>query len=208
MRWFVSDLHWGHELVYRKYRSKYASKEDAMQALINQWNKQVKSHDIVYILGDVTFDKWAPTKEFLSKLKGVKRLVIGNHDSRFTAREWIELGFDDVRDTVELKLGDEKVLLSHYPYSSSFKFFFYKFRDKIFKKKNEAKYYKLFLSYKGYKLIHGHSHDGPHYRFDQVNVAWDVNQRLLSEVDIREIFEKNKVSTLRRVWESIKLIIF
>lgn len=205
MRWFVSDLHFFHNLVYRKYRSNFDTIEDMHKDIIKKWNKKVKAKDTVYIIGDVTFGKFEETKELLAKLNGEKVLIRGNHDERFTSAEWVELGFKDVRDTYVIKKENEKWILSHYPYSSSFKFFFYKWLNR---KRGEAGYYKLYLPYKGYKLIHGHHHSGPQYRHDQVNVAWDVNGTLLNENDIKELFTKNEVGTLQKIINMIKLILW
>ena len=44
-----------------------------------KWNT-ISKHDIVYILGDVSFVSSDDTKKILEKLNG-KHLIIGNHDS-------------------------------------------------------------------------------------------------------------------------------
>lgn len=184
------------------------------EVVIQKWNKQVKSKDIVYVLGDVTFGRWEETKEVLSKLNGRKILIRGNHDERFTSAQWIALGFEDVRDIVVVKKSSntaqpgepaEKWILNHYPYSSSFKYYYYKY---FRKRRSEAGYYKLFLPYKGYKMLHGHHHDGPEYKHDQVNVAWDVHGKLLNENEVLEIFTKNKVSGFKKLLNMIKLILW
>ena len=162
--------------------------------LIAKWNKQVKNKDIVYVLGDVTFGKWEESKEIVSRLNGRKILIRGNHDDRFTSAQWIELGFEDVRDILVIKKsGDFPVakrwILCHYPYSSSIRYFFYRWFGRFFGQRSEAGYYKLFLSYKDHKLVHGHHHDGPIYKHDQLNVAWDIHGRLLNENDVLYLFE-------------------
>jgi len=212
MRYFVSDLHFGHKLVHWKYRSHNASISDMNEEIVYNWNKRVKSKDIVYVLGDVSFMKFEETKSIIRKLNGRKILVRGNHDEKFASKEFLDMGFYEVRDTLVIrktnKVGEtevrEKWILSHYPYSSSIKFFWYK----IFGKREEAGYYKLYLPYKGYKLLHGHHHAGAQYKFDQVNVAWDVNHKLLSEDEVQAIFDQNKPSKLERLINSLKLIFF
>lgn len=209
MRYFTSDLHLFHSLVYKKYRSNFSSIEDMHTDLVSRWNRQVKAKDIVYILGDVTFGKLEETKEIISKLNGRKILIRGNHDERFTSAQWIQLGFEDVRDVLVLKKSLEtnkpaqKWILCHYPYSSPLRYFFYKIFGPYLGRRSEASYYKLYLAYKGYKLVHGHHHDGPIYKHDQVNVAWDVHKRLLSENEVREIFLSNETTGIKRVWRSI-----
>ena len=208
MRYFTSDLHFFHQLVYRKYRSEFATIEDMHESVISKWNKQVKSKDIVFVLGDVTFGKYEETKVLIEKLRGIKILIRGNHDERFTSAEWIQMGFKDVRDMFVIKNEKVKMILNHFPYSSSFKFFYFKWKNAR-QGKNEANYYKLFLPYKGYTLIHGHNHDGPPHKFCQTNVAWDVNHRLLSEHELLQNFVTDyKLPLYKRIWESLKLIFF
>ena len=208
MRYFVSDLHLFHKLVHWKYRKHNPSIDDMNEEIVLNWNKTVRSKDIVYVIGDVTFGKFDETKAIVSRLNGKKILIRGNHDERFSSKDWIDIGFSDVRDIFTIKIDKEKYILSHFPYSSSFKFFFYKIFNRWYRTRNEANYYKLYLPYKGYKLIHGHHHEGSPYEFDQINVAWDVNKRLVSEMDIKELAEKNKVSGCKRFINMLKLILF
>jgi calcineurin-like phosphoesterase family protein len=46
--------------------------------MVDRWNKTVKDEDIVYHLGDVYFDNGHTV---LPRLKGRKRLILGNHDN-------------------------------------------------------------------------------------------------------------------------------
>lgn len=47
--------------------------------MIDNWNKVVNDNDHVYHLGDVYFGK--EVSNFFSRLKGKKRLILGNHDN-------------------------------------------------------------------------------------------------------------------------------
>lgn len=208
MRFFVSDLHFFHKLAHHMYRSKFATIQDSDEEIIRVWNKTVKAKDIVYVLGDVTFGKYEPTKEIIQRLNGRKILIRGNHDERFSSKTFINMGFEDVRDTFVFKKDGEKWLLSHFPYSSSFRFFFHKLKFKLLKGRNESNYYKLYLPYKGYKLVHGHHHTGPIYKFDQVDVAWDVHNKILSEDEIAAIFRKNEPGKLMRILRMIKQVLW
>ena len=49
------------------------------EKIIENWNKTVRDEDIVYHLGDVYFAK-TRTSNFNHRLKGRKRLILGNHD--------------------------------------------------------------------------------------------------------------------------------
>ena len=212
MRWFTSDIHLFHNLIHKKYRSHCATLEDMHHEFVIQWNKQVKSKDIVYVLGDVSFGKWEETKEILSKLNGRKILIRGNHDERFTSAHWVALGFEDVRDIFVFKKSSEtgkpaqKWILCHYPYSSPFRYFFYRLFGKFLGRRSEAGYYKLYLSYKGHPLIHGHHHSGPTHKYDQLNVAWDIHRRLLSENEVRDMLTEHKSRT--NVLQKLKAILW
>lgn len=55
--YFTSDLHFGHELVLKKYPNfrKGANVAEMDENLIAAWNALVTPEDIVYDLGDVSF---------------------------------------------------------------------------------------------------------------------------------------------------------
>jgi calcineurin-like phosphoesterase family protein len=80
----VGDTHFGHENILKftnfdgtKVRS-FSCVEEMDETMVNNWNKVVTDSDIVYHLGDVFFGKG---HQHLSRLKGRKRLILGNHDN-------------------------------------------------------------------------------------------------------------------------------
>lgn len=76
---FIADLHFGHENM-AKHRG-FKDSSEMNEHIIKKWNSVVNKRDFVYILGDITMEK---TKDYvyLDKLKGRKRVVLGNHDFR------------------------------------------------------------------------------------------------------------------------------
>lgn len=80
----VSDTHFGHENILgflTETGENVRSFDDVQQMnelMVENWNKVVGDSDIVYHLGDVYFGKG---HSVLSRLKGRKRLVVGNHDN-------------------------------------------------------------------------------------------------------------------------------
>lgn len=74
---FIADLHFGHKnmALYRGFNSV----EEHDQYIIDCWNKVVGKRSTVWILGDVTMEKTSHY-HLLDKLKGSKRVVLGNHD--------------------------------------------------------------------------------------------------------------------------------
>lgn len=74
---FIGCLHLGHEWM-AKHRG-FENVDEYHKHLIKSWNSVVHKKDLIYILGDITME----TSEhyyLLDQLKGVKRVVLGNHD--------------------------------------------------------------------------------------------------------------------------------
>jgi len=83
--WVVSDTHFGHSNILKfkgddgeLIRPNFSSVEEMDEHMIDCYNSVVKDGDIVYHLGDVYFEHG---HRALSKLKGRKRLILGNHDN-------------------------------------------------------------------------------------------------------------------------------
>lgn len=75
--WVISDTHFGHENIIKYCNRPFSSLSDMNETLVDNWNKTVKDGDIVYHLGDVYFGLQG---KVLERLKGRKRLILGNHD--------------------------------------------------------------------------------------------------------------------------------
>lgn len=80
----VSDTHFGHANILKflnEDNSHVRSFDDVNQMneiLVDNWNKTVRDEDIVYHLGDVYF---GDGHQVLPRLRGRKRLILGNHDN-------------------------------------------------------------------------------------------------------------------------------
>lgn len=79
---FTSDLHFFHNNVIEFCKRPYGSVEHMNEELIKNWNTVVGERDHIYILGDISFGKDAQTQEVLDRLKGIKHLIVGNHDRK------------------------------------------------------------------------------------------------------------------------------
>jgi calcineurin-like phosphoesterase family protein len=83
---FISDTHWGHaEFLDNRKRGggrirPFSSVDEMDETMIERWNERVREDDIVYHLGDVFFGKPDGFHAIMRRLKGRKRLVMGNHD--------------------------------------------------------------------------------------------------------------------------------
>lgn len=84
----ISDTHFGHANILKftdengkLFRGDLFANPDEMdQAMEENYNSIVEDQDIVYHLGDVYFGPAAKADAILSRLKGRKRLILGNHD--------------------------------------------------------------------------------------------------------------------------------
>ena len=85
-KWFIGDTHFFHTNMLKFLGKdglpirKFSSLNDMHETIIKNWNEVVKDQDYVYHLGDVTFQYHAPFQSLMHRLKGRKRLIVGNHD--------------------------------------------------------------------------------------------------------------------------------
>jgi len=84
--WVISDNHFGHANILNFKDndgnfirgSRFSSMEEMDEHMVDRWNSVVKDGDKVYNLGDVYFGQGY---KLLNRLKGQKRLILGNHDN-------------------------------------------------------------------------------------------------------------------------------
>lgn len=75
--YIISDLHLSH--LNMAIRRRFPTIEEHDNYIIESWNSVVNKKDTVWILGDITMEKTKPYK-LLNELKGIKNVVLGNHD--------------------------------------------------------------------------------------------------------------------------------
>jgi len=173
---FLSDLHLGHGNIIRLCERPFASVEEMDAALIENWNRKVKKEDVVYVLGDVVWDK-RKVAYYMEQLAGRKILITGNHDVGWAKREECQRYFELVAPYLELRLDGHPITLCHYP-----------LLEWNFSREEEKKR----LGY----LIHGHIHNrvSEEYlplflRFNALNAGADVNG--FAPVSFAELMENN-----------------
>lgn len=161
--WVVSDTHFFHANVLKftmgdgvKVRPEFDTVEQMDECMIDNWNSVVKQGDIVYHLGDVFIGDKEKFKTMWPKLKGSKRLVVGNHDDiRFMASG----GF--FQKILESRMFPEfGLLLSHKPQHESS---LLKLVDRKGKYPEDAE---LLLNIHG----HIHAHESPPGPYKNVSV--------------------------------------
>lgn len=98
-KWFIGDTHFWHANTWLKFKNEdgtpmrpFSSTEEMNETMIDRWNEVVKDNDYVYHLGDVTFRYDEAFNELMSRLKGKKRLIVGNHDKIWnpSLMKWFE----------------------------------------------------------------------------------------------------------------------
>lgn len=114
---FVADTHFGHSKIldFCQYSRPCDTIEEHDERIIDNWNEDVKPNDTVYILGDVSWHPPEKTKEILSRLKGRKNIILGNHDRQFTQEGQFKYIIEDIRKYREIKIDNTDVILFHYP---------------------------------------------------------------------------------------------
>lgn len=122
--WFWSDLHLGHENMYRfvnwdgsKVRPwEPEQMQEAEELMLQEYNKVVKPEDTCYWLGDVSGRNNIADKFFSRVVKSRRVLILGNHDNTLGVKFWLK-HFDDVRGCYNLSQKGERTnyFLSHVP---------------------------------------------------------------------------------------------
>jgi calcineurin-like phosphoesterase family protein len=112
-KWFTSDQHLGHRNIIKYCNRPFSSVEEMDERIIVLWQSIVMPEDIVYVLGDFSFHEPSKTTKILSRLPGHKVLIKGNHDNKKRLNKI--RGWGSIKDYHELKFGETRVVLCHYP---------------------------------------------------------------------------------------------
>lgn len=96
--WLISDTHFGHRNILTfeangRLVRPFSSVEEMDELMVERWNSVVGPHDRVYHLGDVVINRRC--LPILSRLKGKKVLIKGNHDI-FSLKDYTPY-FEDIR---------------------------------------------------------------------------------------------------------------
>lgn len=191
---FTSDLHFGHKAVIEYCQRPFKSVEEMDEALIANWNRVVKPIDKVYVLGDFfMYHKKPKLREIMSRLNGTKILVLGNHD--MSDREMEGIGFSFVCRSMTIKIANEMVNLSHFPYrKSKLHYLFWNTLHKLFPKRFfKPRYFHWMVPDDGKFLLHGHTHSTKTISGKSIHVGTDAwNYTPVSLNKIADIIGKLK----------------
>ena len=114
MIWFTADCHIGHANIIKYAFRPYNSIEEMNQSIIDNWNKVVRSDDLVYVLGDfILSNNIYEVKQILDSLRGSIVLLRGDHDK--ASIELYPERFKSIHSLLELKFsGYPSIILCHY----------------------------------------------------------------------------------------------
>lgn len=165
-------------------------------ALIANWNSVVAPQDTVWVLGDLTLRNPDDIWDKIDRMRGWKRLVLGNHDAAFAGsrgswkhqRSYLE-HFESVHDYASVRLEGQQVMLSHFPLNG----------DGEGKPDRCAPYR---LRDEGMPVVHGHTHrSGQLSRSDrgtlQIHVGLDAHDlKPVSEAWVMRMLRDDRVTRL------------
>ena len=112
MIYYISDMHFGHENIIRFDNRPFANTELMNEVLIHNWNDRVTVEDTVYVIGDAFFKQEEISLGVIKRLNGHKHLIKGNIDR---VRGRLRFYWESIKDYDEVKDGNHRVILSHYP---------------------------------------------------------------------------------------------
>lgn len=109
--YLISDTHFNHAKI-----ATYCDRPENFTEMIeSNWNKTVKTDDVVIHLGDVAIGDIHGGTEIVKRLNGRKVLVRGNHDRKHSNTWWMTKGgFDFSCDSMTFR----GCLLTHEPYTN------------------------------------------------------------------------------------------
>ncbi len=118
MKKLTSDLHFRHRNICNyTNRNLFTTSEKHDAWVTSLWNSEVSEDDDVYHLGDFCFSAaYDVLAGIVRSLKGRKHFIIGNHDKEENFKRLRREGLiESYGHYKEIKIGDTKVCLSHYP---------------------------------------------------------------------------------------------
>lgn len=109
----IGDNHFHHCIINIYCQRPFKNIDEMNEILIRNWNKTVGKQDIVYVLGDFALCGKDKIIEVGKRLKGRKRLILGNHDEA-SLQTYREAGFEYIYNH-EVFLSEYDCILSHKP---------------------------------------------------------------------------------------------
>ena len=113
-KYFTSDWHLNETRIkdFNPFFRPFETVEEQNKTIIDNMNKFVKKDDLLYVLGDVAMDEQGVS--LLEKINCENRILIaGNYDT--DKLDKLKKYFKEVREDMNVKVGDLDCYLNHYP---------------------------------------------------------------------------------------------
>lgn len=146
--WITADWHLG-ENRFELMGRPFLTTEEMINTLADNYNRLVAPDDVVYVVGDVCYQKTPNYLPFAYKFNGKKILVRGNHDRGFTDDDFSAY-FEEIIPEgrgIELDVEGIPCYITHYPSEG----------------RNDR-----------FNLV-GHIHSAWKYQLNSLNIGVDVN---------------------------------
>jgi calcineurin-like phosphoesterase family protein len=119
--WFTSDCHFCHANVIKYDNRPFTDVDEMNEKLILNWNSVVDEKDVVFYLGDLSFDRnGGHTERIVNELNGKIHYILGNHDDERDIRKLNR--FETISDYINLSINDldnprkkQGIMMMHYP---------------------------------------------------------------------------------------------
>lgn len=119
MYFFTADPHFNHANIIKYCDRPFKDVLEMDRELIKNFNSVVGDKDTLFVVGDFCLNRENRRnyyRDILSKLNGIKILILGNHDP-LKPFAYVDLGFQSVHTMLELTLDSSvgSVILHHDP---------------------------------------------------------------------------------------------
>lgn len=195
--WFTSDEHYNHANIIKFCNRPFDNVSGMNAHLIEQHNKVVAQNDIVYHMGDFTFERISFAASILKQLNGLHYFITGNHD------HWLHgTSSDNVNNEIFNQTGS-------YPLGGVGWIEDY-FELNINKKKYCMMHFPLLTwhhSYKGTFMLHGHVHGNLNLLNEscrRLDVGVDSAKLILGEYRPFSIDEVDNLLSARQILNEFK----
>lgn len=116
---YISDLHLGHANIILYDNRPFKSIDEMDEKLIENWNAVVTDEDVVYHIGDFSWDKYDKWVDQIRRLNGRIFLIKGNHDRENYLNQLLNdrrvkdkvIGWENYK---EISDAGKMVVMSHY----------------------------------------------------------------------------------------------
>ena len=109
---FSSDFHFGHKNIIKYSFRPFSGVAEMEKILLNNIDLTVKSNDIVFFLGDFTFDKRIAAR-VVPQLPGTWIWIAGNHEKDFL--KYLRKNDIEYFSLLDIEIDDQPITLCHYP---------------------------------------------------------------------------------------------